>query len=209
MAEFKKCIRCGESKPIEEFFKNCGGNKRHLRCKRCDNIENRERARLDPERYARYAREERYRKGERTPLSEAKNCASYLGVYIAERALANFFDNITKMPTNNPGFDFVCGRGFKIDVKSSCLIYYPKKTPRWKFATGHNDITDYFLCLAFDNRENLEPQHVWLIPSKDIRSKTAVVITNGDKWMDPWKQYERPMNRVLSCCNQMRSAVIE
>ena len=54
-------------------------------------------------------------------MSENKDGAAYLGIYIAERALSGFFDNIQRMPYGNPGYDFICGKGFKIDAKASCL----------------------------------------------------------------------------------------
>jgi hypothetical protein len=144
--------------------------------------------------------------GSRRPLSEAKDCAQYLGVYIAERALSNFFDNIQRMPANNPGYDFICGKGFKIDAKSSCIRIRKRYTPHWQFKIMKNEIADYFILLAFDNRESLEPQHVWLIPGNVINHLTGVTIHNTQKGLAKYAQYEKPLDKVYSCCAKIRES---
>ena len=79
-------------------------------------------------------------------MSENRECAAFLGVYVAERVLKNVFKNVEQMPNGNPGFDFLCGQGYKIDVKCSCLWYRNIGTPRWGFKIRKNKIADYFLC---------------------------------------------------------------
>lgn len=118
------------------------------------------------------------------PMNENKSCASYLGIYIAETAMRNVFDTMERMPNNTPGYDYLCGKGFKIDVKSSILFNHGNG--RWSFAINRNMIADYFLCLAFDNRENLQPLHVWLVPAEQINKKKNITIslTNIDKWSE-------------------------
>jgi hypothetical protein len=137
-------------------------------------------------------------------MSEAKDCSMYLGVYIAEKVLSNFFDTFERMPMNNPGYDYVCGKGFKIDVKSSCLNDCGKINRRWMFNIEKNKIPDYFLCLGFDNRESLEPQHIWLIPSKEINCNRTISITNVKGSLDRMMKYERSLDRVIECCNKLR-----
>lgn len=140
------------------------------------------------------------------PMESAKDCSMYLGIYIAERALSKFFDHIERMPINNPGFDFICGRGFKIDAKSSTMHNYKNTRgyKRWEFHIKRNMIADYFLCLAFDDRENLTPMHVWLIPGDVVGTKKNLQISNSPVSLAKWSQYERPLDRVLACCQTMK-----
>lgn len=144
--------------------------------------------------------------GKARPMNEAKDCSSYLGIVVAERVLSKFFENITRMPNGNPGYDFICGKGFKIEVKSSCLVRDACRTsPRWQFRVRGNQVADYFLCLAFDNRDNLEPMHVWLIPGDKISYlKSCLSISSREKYMAKWSRYEQPLDKVLVCCDALR-----
>jgi hypothetical protein len=142
--------------------------------------------------------------GKCRPMSEAKDCSMYLGVYVAERALSRFFDHIERMPMCNPGFDFLCGRGYKIDVKSACLREQSRGSAKWQFYIGRNEAADYFLCLAFDNRENLEPKYVWLIPGKIVNNHALISISDTEKSRARFSAYLQPLDRVNACCEQMR-----
>jgi hypothetical protein len=143
-----------------------------------------------------------HRTGKCRPMETATDCSLYLGVFIAERALSKFFDHIERMPTNNPGFDFLCGRGYKIDVKSACLTHTPNQY--WMVVINKNEAADYFLILLFDNRENLNPQHVLLVPGMVINHLTGISISNNPRYFAKWLQYEQPLDKVLTCCNAMR-----
>ena len=151
--------------------------------------------------------ERAHRLGINRPMSIAKDTPIYLGVHIAERALSKFFDNIVRMPNGNPGYDFICGKGFKIDVKSSVLHKDKRdgnRSPFWKFSTRRNTVADYFLCLGFDNREALTPMHVWLIPGEFVNKKMLFQITNAPDILNNFLGYEQPIDRVISCCAQLR-----
>ncbi|MCK9568425.1 hypothetical protein M0R72_05755 [Candidatus Pacearchaeota archaeon] len=113
------------------------------------------------------------------------------------------------MPYGNPGYDFVCGRGFKIDVKSSCLRQHDKnhRYQRWAFPINQNNVADYFLLLGFDNRDNLKPLHVWLVPGDSINAKSSLSITNSCRSIARYAQYERPIDKVVLCCDQLREEV--
>jgi hypothetical protein len=134
------------------------------------------------------------------PLIEAKDSSLYLGVVIAERALSKYFDNITRMPFNNPGYDFLCGRGYKIDVKSACLYHN-----RWQIRIRENTAADYFLILLFDNRDDLNPRHLLLVPGHVINDHVTISISRDIKHFMKWTQYEKPLDKVIACCNTMRS----
>lgn len=127
-------------------------------------------------------------------------CASYLGVYVAERLLSKIFKNVERMPYGHPGYDFICGKGYKVDVKGGCL---GNNTPdRWLFKINKNQIADYFLCLAFDNRYDLNPIHVWLIPCEVLNNKVCTSISKYQT--DRWSEYEQPLDKVLKCCDTMK-----
>lgn len=121
------------------------------------------------------------------------------------------------MPLNNPHYDFICGKGYKIDVKSACLSY-PKTNiakgkyikvynPYWIFLIRKNPIADYFLLLAFSDRETLEPIHIWLIPASKINTKSGITITNTPKALRKWQPYEKPLDKVIHCCNRLRDTI--
>jgi hypothetical protein len=143
--------------------------------------------------------------GSHKSMKEDKNSSQYLGIYIAERVLSKYFDNIIIMPHGNPNYDYICGKGYKIDVKSGCLLPITKTTFRWTFNIWNNDITDYFLCLAFNNREELEPLHIWLIPSKVVSDHKRISISNNPKSLAKWTKYERSLDKVIECCNKLKT----
>jgi hypothetical protein len=147
-----------------------------------------------------------YKSGRRHPLADAKDSASYLGVYVTERILGHIFNSTKRMPIGNPGYDFVCGKGFKIDAKSSCLRSYSNLVakPFWQFHIERNTTADYFFCLAFDNRESLEPVHIWLIPGNVVNHLTTLSITNSPTVLKKWSKYERPLDKVITCCALIR-----
>jgi len=91
------------------------------------------------------------------PLGTNKKTALYLGVHIAEKVLSKIYKNVKIMPFGNPGFDFICGKGLKIDAKSSTLISNRSENPSWIFNIRRKKIPDLFLCLAFDNVNDLNP----------------------------------------------------
>jgi len=98
--------------------------------------------------------------------------------------LANTFKNVDVARTDNPGYDFICDRGKKVDVKSAT-----KRPGRdaWQFNIHKNTIADYFLCLAFDNRDNLVPLHLWLIPGDVVNRLQLTSVT--ERTIEKWGQY--------------------
>lgn len=119
-------------------------------------------------------------------MSENISCASYLGIYVAETALEHIFDTMEKMPNNTPGYDFICGKGFKIDAKSSVLFNHGNG--RWSFSINRNNMPDYFICIGFDDRAHLNPLHVWLIPAFLINKNKNFTISL--KNIKRWSEYE-------------------
>lgn len=135
-------------------------------------------------------------------MENNKSCASYLGVHIAERILSKIFKNVQRMQYGNPGYDFTCGRDYKIDVKTACAR--KRYSGTWGFHINKNQTTDYFLCLAFDNRKDLNPQHIWLIPGYILNTNMSANISKST--LDKWSKYElNKLDDIISCCDILRS----
>ena len=144
-------------------------------------------------------REYRYNTGQCMPMSENKDCAQYLGIHIAERVLAHIFkkENVERKPYGNPGYDFICGKGKKVDVKSSSL--YTDRNG-WKFRIEYNDIAEQFLLLAFGERpeddENPKPMRLWLIPNdviirgEEFWNRGSISIKNTPEGLREFEKYE-------------------
>ena len=137
-------------------------------------------------------------------MNENRHCSAFLGVHVAERVLGGLFEHVEQAPYGNPGWDFRCGKGKLIDCKSGCLIYRDGRTPSWKFNIKHNKIADYYLCIGFDDRTNLNPLKVWLIPGYLVNHLTCLGIANCEKSLSKWKQFEKPVNNVIACCQRMK-----
>ena len=140
-------------------------------------------------------------------MSENKECTSYLGVHIAERILVMIFLNVIRMPYGNKGYDFICGKGYKIDVKSACLR---NNQDVFDFDIKQNKIADYFLLLAFDNRDDLNPMYIWLIKSDEIINNKRFNDYKGFRInllnVNKFKKYEliNKLDKLKECCNIMR-----
>lgn len=133
------------------------------------------------------------------PMDKNTACSAYLGVHVAEQVLSKVFKSVERMPHNNTGFDFICNHGKKIDVKSSCQT----KRDTWTFNIGRNIIADFFLCLAFDNRDDLNPLNIWLIPGSEVSHKYSISFKDIGK--NKWTKYQLDINKVVTCCDVMRS----
>lgn len=204
----KRCPICKKTKEYKEFYTYKSGKRNgeiQSYCRKCASLKASEWKKQHRLQASEYELQRVHLNGKHRPLSEAINCPAYLGTYIAERALSRFFKNITRMKNCNKGYDFICGKNFKIDVKSSCAKIKHHKSQTWRFNIGKNTIADYFLCLAFDNRENLEPKHVWLIPGNLINDKHDIRISNTQKSIKRYEQYEHPLDNVITCCNEMKT----
>lgn len=197
--ETKACSRCKRIQKLQDF--NIDRSKKSgltSWCKTC----HKEYEAEHHDHYKELRRNWSHRTGRKMPMADNKKCSSFLGVHVAERALSRFFDHIKRMPYGNPGYDFLCGRGYKIDVKSSCLKRRVKKGDGWNYVLKCNDKADYFLLIAFDTRENLEPLHIWLIPGSVLSSKKTLCIVPNR--VSKWSEYEKPLDKVITCCNAMR-----
>ena len=135
-------------------------------------------------------------------MYENKLCSAYLGVVIAERLCRHLFKDVEIMPYGNTGYDIVCNKGKKIDVKASCMTLHHNKYLRWKFRIDHNTIADFFILVAFDNLTDLNPLHLWMIPGKEINNKSGKSIRPST--LHKWSQWERDINDAQLCCTEMK-----
>ena len=148
-----------------------------------------------------YIREWRYDNCIQLPMDENKDCSHYLGTFIAERKygrkiLPEMFGGIEKeMPYGNPKFDFIVNGCIKIDIKSCCL----RITNGWIGWEPHvrfNNITDYFVILAFEDRENLNLSHLWCIGKNEIirgipyYRRESIKVTNKTTQLLAFKRFD-------------------
>ena len=139
------------------------------------------------------------RKNGRLPMDENTDCAQYLGITVNERLIRHHFKEIKVMPHNYPGYDFICNKNMKIDAKSSCL----GKNGRWTFGIRRNEDADYFLCVAYDNREDLNIVHVWMIPGEDVNDHQTISIQPST--VHKWDKYIYDIEGFSSCCDAMKN----
>jgi hypothetical protein len=175
--EMRTCPSCKLEKPGSDFYSGT------YVCKTC---------------YIRANTERRHRTGVCSPYTESKGSSQYLGVYVAESVLADVFKSATRCPFGNKGYDFVCGRNYKIDVKSACLSH-KDSWPGWGFAINGNKIADYFLCIAFGDRESLDPQFLLLIPGPEVNHLSALVVRKSN--FQKWAKYQLPLEDVKERCS--------
>ena len=135
-------------------------------------------------------------------MNENRACSQFLGVYVAEQVLSHVFKNVEQMLINTPGYDFICGKGYKVDVKSSCRSSCGTFADRWIFHIDKNQIADYFLMAAFDNRNDLNPEHIWLIPSGEINDHVSISVSEST--LHKWEQYEIGIDEVVLCCDEIK-----
>lgn len=190
------CRRCGQPLTTENWY--ASSQTRHdYTCKACIVKRNKQWYHNNLEKAR--AQKTRANRKKWNPMDKNRRCASFLGVYVAETILSDVFDNVHRMPNNYPGFDFVCGAGYKIDVKSSCK----QQDKYWQFHVSKNKIADYFLCIAFDNRDDLTPLHLWLLHGKLVNHlmSAAIYISSIDKW----DEFRLDVNKVIPGCNILRN----
>jgi hypothetical protein len=222
--ETKHCNGCGEDKELSEFNIIKSGRmegKPHTPCRECSNANAKKRyhlnsdkmikqaciyQKLHPEKSREANRKSSYRRGVR-PASENKSSSQYLGCVVAETVLSNEFLGFKRMLNCNPGYDYDCPKGFKIDVKSSCRRHPLNSHECWTFRINKNSVADYFLCIAFDNRKSLTPEHIWLIPGDVVNGKFILCITDLTNSLAKWVQYERSLDNVIKCCKKLKGEV--
>ena len=145
----------------------------------------------------------------RGSISMYKNklCSNYLGIVIAERLCKHLFKDVKMMPYGNTGYDIICNRGKKIDVKSSCIrLSKDNKYINWGFKIRKNIIADFFICVSFDNRNDLNPLHMWMIPGSEVNHLTKISISPST--IHKWNKCKRNISDAQLCCSEMKKGEI-
>lgn len=197
MTENKTCRVCG----VELTDGNWSTSRRKKRdyiCKECHHAANQAWRKANPEKYRAQSTKHNRNKGMR-PFNENKECTQYLGIHVAERVLSHVFKDVQVMPMHNPGYDVICNQGKMIDIKSSCQ----RKNGSWAFHIERNTTADFFLCLAFDNREDLNPLHVWLISGNNLNHLTTAAISEDA--IHKWDEHRLDISKIYECCDAMRA----
>lgn len=151
--------------------------------------------------------------GRNLPKELNKDCPAWFGDFICENYVMKTFEDPVKMVYGNPGYDWLCKRGEKIDHKGSCLMELnSNKTIGWQFHIRYNNIADYFTLSAWDNRDSLIPLHVWVFHKNDIvRGRKFCKfenfgITNSPKTLkelEKWEVTDR-LDKLREICNRIK-----
>lgn len=145
--------------------------------------------------------------------SSIPGCATYTGIYIAEQLLSKAFNTMKKMKPNDP-YDFICGKGLKIDSKCS-VLRSNHGNPQWRFNIYKNKYPDMFCLIALDNTSedivvNPKPKYVWLLPGDTILDDRPIndrtVFSVSPTTISKLEQYRRTdmEGRIIKCCDKLK-----
>ncbi len=151
----------------------------------------------------------RVKRGLPADMKANDKCSLWLGYVRGEEVLCKVFENVERMPITHPNYDFICNKNFKIDVKTTCLSV----NNNWMFNINKNKIADYFLLLAFDNRDDLNPQHIWLIKGTEVirtrplNNRKISAIKNISKYLKHYEKYELTdkLNKLINYCDKLKN----
>lgn len=217
----KKCNRCGEVKPLDEFHNDVtkvdGKRTICIQCRKGYRDTHPEEIKAKrKEYYDNGGRETRKRQYEErggrerqgsVSMYDNKDCSYYLGIVVAERLCHHLFKDVEVMSPTNPGFDIICNKGKKIDVKSSTAYVRQNKhslVNDWSFQIRENKVADYFICIAFDNRTDINPIHMWMIPGNEINHMPKIGISSST--IHKWDKWKRSIEEVQLCCASMKES---
>lgn len=193
----EECRKCGCSLSVRSNWLKSHAERNSRICKTCDKEEGRAWRNNNKERSNKSVRNRYYRNGGKS-MGENKSCTQFLGVHVAERVLSKTFKDVELMPYGNKGYDFICNKGKKIDVKSACI----NSKNGWVFIIKRNTTADFFLCLAFDNREDLNILYAWLLPNSLVNHLSSASISKST--IDKWDDYKMDVSRIIEYCNIMK-----
>ena len=207
---YKKQKRKGDEKYRKKNRERINKDERDYRKKNRERINKKKRNNYKKNHKVFIKRERiRRRKNGMLPWSQVKHLR--LGLYI-EQAIARMFGSVAEV-TNNPGVDFICPNGYKMQVKTSSLS--KSKYPSWYFNINENKIVDYFILVAVNHiddidKENFKHVHIWIMKGNVLNYKTGVSISPSRvyKWNEYsiMKEYE---NKFINCCNVIKKIRID
>ena len=160
-------------------------------------------------------KEWRHNTGRQLPITDEGNSTRF--GYISQNYVMRTFEGPEEMPTNNPGFDWKCKNGDKIEHKGSCLQNTRGRYPYWIFNIDWNNIADYFILSAWDSPESLIPLHIWIFHKNDmvrkgnsytVREKFwrrgSITITNTPDCLKQFEKWEftNRLYKLKELCNK-------
>jgi len=204
-------------KDIEIYHKDLKIKLNNAGCNTEKEYDNKCAQKLGYKNYAERIKESRWNKGISSPASENEDCNTYFGIYIAENYVMKTFEDPIKAPPNNPGFDWLCKNGKKIEHKAACLIFDKYGNSKFHFPIEYNNIADYFILSGWNNREDLEPMYIWMYYKDDIVRgrkfwrRDSFPITNKPKYLEKLKEYEikDKLDKLKELCNRKNDEIGE
>lgn len=168
-----------------------------------------------------------HNKGIVGPMSENEDCSYYFGTFIGEelfrRFLSKIFEYVKGFHPANESFDFECenprrefmdkypqlklarDKKYVIQLKLRCFRHkHGKDWLGWLFThIDYNNIPDYFILCGWDDRESLQPMHIWIFHRDDMVRKghhhtdiekfwkrSSITITNTQTKLKEFEKYE-------------------
>ena len=182
----KQCTVCKKWKDESEFYIRSKYNQTlRSECKKCSNMSSKRWYDSNKD-YVKELTDNRRWENGGTPMDKNIECTMYLGVHIAENLWNVILTDSVLMNPANPGYDILFNDNIKIDIKAS-VLRIDDEYPCWSFNIQYNKIPDFFGLTAFDNRDNLNIQYMWLIPGYKINDKYRIRIY--PKKINNWKKY--------------------
>jgi len=130
-------------------------------------------------------------------MKENRMNNKFIGIYIAENGIAKIYEESKRMPCNHPGYDIICPKGYKIDVKATVLSRYNT----FCFGIQKNEVADYFILVGFNNIIELKPLHLWIIKSDEnihgrpLKEFLSLKIIDEPQYIQEYQKYEK-LNRL-------------
>jgi hypothetical protein len=119
----------------------------------------------EAERYRLY----RHETGRQRPMEDTPDCPEYFGICIGEKYVSQVFEDSKPVPYGTPGYDWEWN-DLKVQHKARCLNTLG--VPRyWRFTRlDYNKIAQKFVISGWDNRNTLNPKHIWIFDKDEIMS---------------------------------------
>lgn len=143
--------------------------------------------------YEEYTKVWKYYPGMPNPIRENRKDPRFIGLYVAENGVLKLFEGSKQMKRGNPGYDIICDKGYKIEVKAATLTRYNTLV----FHLEKNKIADYFILIGFNNIIELKPLYLWVIKSDEIIRESCIKdidvlsISNEPELAKPFEKYNR------------------
>lgn len=159
-----------------------------------------------------------WERGKHRSMEENKDCPVYFGVCIGEKYVSKTFDNPKMMPYGNPGYDWECKNGLKIQHEARCLCKSDYATdgtnPQFKFThIDYNKVADVFILSGWKDRESLEPLLVLVFKKDDIVRgepfwmRNSLSITNTPKYLREFEKFEvtNRLDKLKEMCKNIKN----